>query len=110
MHITLAGAPQDEDLTGKKLQPVDSRLAVVAYAQAKTTNPESAAEVIGTLGDLLGPVLALLGNDKLSASVGVITKSFYRATWWGSDAYPLTVHDWEGGRHIKAKHNQSRKK
>lgn len=93
--INVVGAPQDQDLSRKKLEKVERRAAVMAFVQAKTNDPRSPAEVFGTIGDILGPLLALVGGDKLTAAVGLVTEALYRINWYTSDAYPFTIKDWE---------------
>lgn len=92
--IVVVGVPQFRDLSHEALQKIDQRGAVAVYVQLKPTKLTNAAQAVGTIGDMLGPIVAGLTGDFLGMTVGAATESAYRAQWYESNPYVFTVQDW----------------
>jgi hypothetical protein len=93
-RITIVGAAQERDLSKEKLTQTEQLVRVAAYFQAKTSDPQSATEVVSTIGDFLGPTVSLLLGDKIGGVAGLALETAYRATWCPSKPFSFTVKDW----------------
>ncbi len=92
--IVVVGVPQFRDLSREALQKIDQRGAVAVYVQLKPTRLTNAAQAAGTIGDMLGPIVAGLTGDFVGMTVGAATETAYRAQWYESNPYVFTVQDW----------------
>lgn len=92
--IVVVGVPQFRDLSHEALQKIDQRGAVAVYVQLKPTKLTSKAQAVGTIGDMLGSIVAGLTGDFLGMTVGVATETAYRAQWYESNPYVFRVQDW----------------
>ncbi len=93
-RITVAGAPQKEDLSTRRLFSISRQMLVRVNIQI---NPKikSTRDAVSTGADLLGNALSFLTEDELGGSITAATETAYRVPAFSSAIFSFPVKDWE---------------
>ncbi|HET9478728.1 MAG TPA: hypothetical protein VFO72_05260, partial [Pyrinomonadaceae bacterium] len=94
-EIYVIGAPQDEDLSKRKLFEVYKAAGVTVGVQIKPMKIKDAQAAASTLGDIVGNVISFLTGDAIGGGVGVAMETMYRSNWYSAKPFYFPVKDWE---------------
>jgi hypothetical protein len=99
--IDLVGAPQEYDLTRIKTTEINKDASVQVNVQVKgRLSRKDDGSISGTgaasaATDVLSTALAYLTGDPVGGTVGVVSETILRTSWFASDPFRFTIKDWQ---------------
>lgn len=94
-NIDVVGAPQQEDLTRRKVFEVYKAAGVTVGVQIKPMKIKDAQAGLATLGDIVDNVISFLTKDPVGGGVDAVFETMYRSNWYSAKPFYFMVKDWE---------------
>ncbi|HYK21941.1 MAG TPA: hypothetical protein VEV42_14470 [Pyrinomonadaceae bacterium] len=94
-QIYIVGAPQEKDLSRRKLFEVMKGAGVRVDVQLKPMRIKDVKEGLSNIMDIAGNAFSFLTEDPIGGGVGTVTETLYRSNWYSSQPFYFLVKDWE---------------
>ena len=94
-QIYVVGAPQETDLSKRKLFEVDKGAGVRVDVQLKSMRIVDTTQAVSNIMDIAEDALSFLTSDYLGGVVDTAAETLYRSNWYGSQPFYFIVKDWE---------------